>query len=54
MENNEVDNAAVKYSQLVPKLKADMEKENQSSAGVILFSLAVLGSAGFLRWKAVV
>jgi hypothetical protein len=54
MNNDEVDDAAVQYARLLPAFKQDMERENHSPAGVILFGIVFLGSAGFLRWKGIV
>ncbi|MEJ7586013.1 MAG: DUF2330 domain-containing protein [Ferruginibacter sp.] len=45
------DITAVPYARLLPEYKHQMEKENRSPGGLILFGAVVLGSAGFLRWK---
>ncbi len=49
--NDEEDVAAVQYATLLPQVKEEMERENHSPGGIILMSVVLLGSAGFLRWK---
>jgi hypothetical protein len=53
-KKDEEDNGAVQYADLVPVLKQEMAGENHLPAGIILFSIVILGSAGFLRWKGIV
>ncbi len=54
LEDDEIKNPAAQYAGLVPALKEDMTNENNTGAGVIFFSVVMLGSAGFLRWKGIV
>jgi len=53
-KNEEEKDTTVQYAQLLPELKHDLERENQSPAGLILLGVVVLGGAGFLRWKGIV
>ena len=39
------------YATLLPQVKEEMEREDHSPTGIILMSMVLLGSAGFLRWK---
>ena len=52
--NDEEDVADVQYATLLPQVKEEMDKENHSPAGIILMGVVLLGSATFLRWKALV
>ena len=49
--NDEEDVAEAQYINLLPEVKEEMEKENNSPIGILLMSAVVLGSAGFLRWR---
>ena len=42
------------YASLMPEVKKDIEKGNNSPAGLILLSTLVIGGAGFIRWKGIV
>ncbi len=46
--------AEMKYANLIPEVKADMAKDNNSPAGLLLIGAMMLGTAGLLRWKGVV
>ncbi len=50
-KNDEEDVADAQYATLLPQVKQEMEKEDHTPAGIILMSVVLLGSAGFLRWK---
>ena len=54
LENDETENAVVRYAGLLPELKQEQSAEEQSPSGVMFFGLVVLASAGFLRWKGIV
>jgi hypothetical protein len=54
LEGDEIKNPVAQYAHLIPALKEDMTNENNTGAGVIFFSVVLLGSAGFLRWKGIV
>jgi hypothetical protein len=42
------------YASLMPAVKEDMEKENNSPKGLLIFSALLIGGAGFMRWKGMV
>ena len=46
--------ADAQYATLLPQVKEEMERENHSPAGMILMGIALLGGAGFLRWRGLV
>ena len=46
--------ADAQYATLLPQVKDEMERENHSPAGMILMGIALLGGAGFLRWRGLV
>ena len=46
--------ADAQYATLLPQVKEEMERENHSPAGMILMGFALLGGAGFLRWRGLV
>ena len=46
--------ADAQYATLLPQVKEEMERENHSPAGMILMGVALLGGAGFLRWRGLV
>ena len=48
-KNDEETVVEVQYATLLPQIKNETEK--RGSAGLILFSALLLGSAGFLKWK---
>ena len=50
-KNDEEDLAEAQYATLLPEVKEQLDRENNSPAGIILMSVVMLGSAGFLRWK---
>jgi hypothetical protein len=54
LENEEVKSPDVQYAHLLPVLRAEKATEKRLPAGVIFFSVVLLGSAGFLRWKGIV
>ena len=49
--NDEEEVAEAQYANLLPEVKEEMERENNSPIGILLMSAVVLGSAGFLRWR---
>ncbi len=63
MDNWEQDAMAVKedaaleeaqYASMMPELKKEMERENNSPAGILLLSAILVGGAGWMRWKGIV
>ena len=53
-KNDEEDVAEAQYQSLLPQVKEETENKNQSPKGFILMSLAMLGSAAFMRWKGLI
>ena len=50
-KNDEEDVVEAQYATLLPEVKQEQDRENNTHAGIILMSMVMLGSAGFLRWK---
>ena len=46
--------AGADYASLMPDVKKDIEKGNNSPTGIILLSTLLIGGAGFMRWKGIV
>jgi hypothetical protein len=42
------------YATLIPEVSSEEQKEKNIPSGFILFTIAVLGSAGFIKWKGMV
>lgn len=53
-KNDEAVNEEVQYATLIPEYKQGMEEKRAAPTGIILLSAAVLGAAGFMRWKGLV
>lgn len=54
LETDESDHVAVRYAGLLPEFKQEQSTEEHSPSGLIFFGLAVLASAGLLRWRGIV
>ncbi len=55
VKNDGTENTVADYSQLLPEMNGENPgNENHPAAGIILFGMVLLGSAGFLRWKGIV
>ena len=53
-KNDEETLASAKYATLLPEVKNESEKEQNFPAGFILFGVALVGSAGIMRWRGIV
>lgn len=53
VKNDEEANV-VEYTPLFKEVTQDMAIDNKTPAGIIIFSMVVLGSASFLKWKGMV
>jgi hypothetical protein len=52
--NDESPVVEAQYASLVTEIKADMAKDNNTPAGLLLVGALMIGTAGLLRWKGVV
>ena len=53
--NNEAEiSAAAQYAALLPQVREEMENKEDAPVGIILFSVAMLGGAGLMRWKGLI
>jgi len=53
-KNDEETLASAQYATLLPEVKNESEKEQNFPAGFILFGVALVGSAGIMRWRGIV
>ena len=53
-KNDEETNVQAQYATLLPLVKDEMENKEDMPAGIILFGVAMLGGAGFMRWKGMI
>ena len=53
-KNDEEVTASAQYATLLPEIKNETEKEKNIPAGFILLGVAIVGSAGVMRWKGIV
>ena len=53
-KNDEEVTASAQYATLLPEGKNETEKEKNIPAGFILLGVAIVGSAGVMRWKGIV
>ena len=53
-KNDEETNVQAQYATLLPQVKDEMENKEDMPAGIILFGVAMLGGAGFMRWKGMI
>ena len=54
VKNDEEVTASAQYATLLPEIKNETEKEKNIPAGFILLGVAIVGSAGIMRWKGIV
>ncbi|MBC7872504.1 MAG: hypothetical protein H7Y01_00835, partial [Ferruginibacter sp.] len=54
MNDKEPFSVEAQYASLMPEVKKDSDSENQTPRGIALIGAAMLGAAGFLRWKGMV
>lgn len=50
-KNDEEDMPEAQYATLIPEVKEDKARDNNSPVGILMLSAVILGSAGLLRWK---
>jgi hypothetical protein len=48
---DETDLSDAQYARMMPELKKEMERENNSPTGILLVSAILIGGAGWMRWK---
>ena len=53
-KNDEEKNVHAQYATLLPQVKDELENKRTMPAGIILFAVAMLGGAGFMRWKGLI
>jgi hypothetical protein len=53
-KNDEEAITETQYATLIPEINNDEQKEKNIPTGFILFGVAILGSAGFMKWKGMV
>jgi polyhydroxyalkanoate synthesis regulator phasin len=53
-KNDEEKNVQAQYATLLPQVKDELENKRTMPAGIILFGVAMLGGAGFMRWKGMI
>lgn len=53
-KNDEEDVATAQYASLLPEVKADQEKNDQSPKGFLIMAAAMLGCGGLMRWKGLI
>ncbi len=53
-KNEEVEIASAQYAAIIPEITNENDKEKNIPAGFILLGIAVVGSAGLMRWKGIV
>ena len=53
-KNDEEKNVNAQYATLLPQVKDELENKTTMPAGIILFGVAMLGGAGFMRWKGMI
>ena len=53
-KNEEETNVSAQYATLLPQVKEEMENKEAMPVGILLFSVAMLGGAGLMRWKGLI
>ena len=53
-KNEEEEIASAQYAAIIPEITNENDKEKNIPAGFILLGIAVVGSAGLMRWKGIV
>ncbi len=53
-KNDEEDVAEAQYATLLPQVNNDLQKEKNAPAGLILLGIAIVGSAGLMKWKGMI
>ena len=53
-KNDEEKNVSAQYATLLPQVKDELENKKTMPAGIILFSMAMLGGTGLMRWKGMI
>ncbi len=53
-KNDEETDVAAQYATLIPQLNEETQSKEHMPVGIVLFAAAMLGGAGFMRWKGII